>query len=441
MSPRETIPIKVLFDRKQASEWRSENPVVEDGELVVELDTHKLKVGDGKTAYNDLPYYEGPQGESITKVQLSEDGELSVWIGDRETKLGNVKGGKGDTGTGIIDITKEGETLTITLSDESRKTFAIPDGKQGPRGKSVESARVDESGHLKLKIEEETELDLGNVKGDQGDKGDSITITSHKRVSDGTQVVFSDGTQIVVPKGAPGDVNGINLEDYVKKSELKNVGSADVDAINEFLGLSQKVFSTDYRYSDSTIRGYARSGYSANWFVNEPTKTVSVGDKVLITIRNTTTQTDNYLETSITYVSTSYVTATSTGRLLDTPGEVKVLTKEQAEKDYTKKGHKHNIADVNGLQNALDQKADSRHNHSVDDISGLSQALQRIQLPSDVVRRSELRSYAQIATLTSLLQNIGKIEDTATGQFLSVRVVDKGQVPSDTTGMIVFERA
>ncbi|MGT2729489.1 hyaluronate lyase N-terminal domain-containing protein [Streptococcus phocae subsp. salmonis] len=228
MSLVETIPIKVLFDRKEASQWKSENPVVDEGELVVELDTHKLKVGDGKTAYNDLPYYEGPQGESVTKVQLSEDGELSVWIGDRETKLGNVKGSKGDTGTGITDIRKEGETLTITLSDESRKTFTIPNGKQGPRGKSVESARVDESGHLKLKIEEETELDLGSVKGDKGPKGDSITITSHKRVSDGTQVSFSDGTQIIVPKGEKGDVNGINLEDYVTKSELKNVAPKGV---------------------------------------------------------------------------------------------------------------------------------------------------------------------------------------------------------------------
>ncbi|HGK7972570.1 TPA: hypothetical protein ACJ7AK_001976, partial [Streptococcus pyogenes] len=152
-------------------------PVVDDGELVVELDTHRLKVGDGKLTYNDLPYYEGPQGESITKVQLSENGDLSVWIGEKETKLGNIKGQKGDKGTSITDITKDGETLTIKLSDDTQKTFNIPNGQKGDRGKSVESARVDESGHLKLKIEEESELDLGNVKGESGPKGDSITIT------------------------------------------------------------------------------------------------------------------------------------------------------------------------------------------------------------------------------------------------------------------------
>ncbi|HFN2698690.1 TPA: hyaluronoglucosaminidase, partial [Streptococcus pyogenes] len=75
MTLEERIPIKVLFDRKDAAEWQKLNPVVDDGELVVELDTHRLKVGDGKLNYNDLPYYEGPQGESITKVQLSENGD------------------------------------------------------------------------------------------------------------------------------------------------------------------------------------------------------------------------------------------------------------------------------------------------------------------------------------------------------------------------------
>lgn len=441
MTLEERIPIKVLFDRKDAAEWQRLNPVIDDGELVVELDTHKLKVGDGKLNYNDLPYYEGPRGESVTKVQLSENGDLSIWIGDQETKLGNIKGQKGDKGISITDIAKVGETLTIKLSDETQKTFNIPNGQKGDRGKSVESARVDESGHLKLKIEEEQEKDLGNVK---GDKGDSITITNQQRVSEGVQLTFSDKTKIVIPKGEKGDTGdarGINLDNYVTKAELKTAGVADVKAINDFLGLSQKVFTSNYSYSDSLLKSYSSPSYSASWYVNESTKDVNVKDKVLITISNTTTRVDNYLEVSVTYVGSNYVTATSTGRLLDTPGEVKVLTKEQAEKDYTKKGHKHNIADVNGLQNALDQKANTQHTHSIADIPGLSQALQNSTVPRDVVRRSELSSYARIATIMPELQNIGKIKDETTGQFLSVRVVDKGQVPSDTTGMIVFERA
>ncbi|HEP4523688.1 TPA: hypothetical protein ACGOHW_001802, partial [Streptococcus pyogenes] len=123
-----------------------------------------------------------------------------------------------------------------------------------------------------------------------------------------------------------------------------------------------------------------------------------------ITIHNTTTQADNYLEVAVTYVGANYVTATSTGRLLTTPGEVKVVTKKQAEKDYAAKKHKHEISDIAGLN-------------------------------------ERLSGYLRQADIQSQLNNIGKLKDTQTGQYLEVKVVDKGQVPSNTSGMIVFERS
>lgn len=66
-------------------------------------------------------------------------------------------------------------------------------------------------------------------------------------------------------------------------------------------------------------------------------------------------------------------------------------------------------------------------------------------LPRDVVTSDTLAGYlagyARVADIKSQLDNIGKLKDTKSGQFLDVTVVDKGQVPRDTTGMIVFERA
>ncbi|WP_436801922.1 hypothetical protein [Streptococcus dysgalactiae] len=338
MTLEERIPIKVLFDRKDASEWQSTNPVIDAGEMVVELDTHRLKVGDGKLNYNDLPYYEGPQGESITKVQLSENGDLSVWIGDQETKLGNIKGQKGDKGTSITDIIKEGETLTITLSDDTQKTFNIPNGQKGDKGDSVESVRVDESGNFYVTIEGQSEKLLGNIKGGKGDKGDALK--------------FEDLTPDQIAQIKAKDVD---LSAYVTKAELKTAGLADVKGINDFLGLSQKVFTSNYSYSDSLLKSYSSPSYSASWYVNESTKDVSVRDKVLITITNTTTRVDNYLEVSVTYVGSNYVTATSTGKLLTTPGEVNVLTKEQIAAAYAKKEHKHTVSDIADLN--LDQYA------------------------------------------------------------------------------------
>ena len=42
--------------RAQSSRWREINPVLQSGEPGVELDTYKLKIGNGVTAWNDLPY-------------------------------------------------------------------------------------------------------------------------------------------------------------------------------------------------------------------------------------------------------------------------------------------------------------------------------------------------------------------------------------------------
>ncbi|MCB2835999.1 collagen-like protein [Streptococcus dysgalactiae subsp. dysgalactiae] len=66
-------------------------------------------------------------------------------------------------------------------------------------------------------------------------------------------------------------------------------------------------------------------------------------------------------------------------------------------------------------------------------------------LPRNVVTSDTLAGYlagyAKVADIKSQLDSIGKLKDTQTGQYLDVKVVDKGRVPSNTTGMIVFERA
>lgn len=425
---KEVASARIQHRGMSTQEWESSSDILMEREIGIDMTTGYPKVGDGKSRFSELKDLRGERGD------------------------------KGDS----ITITKQlrvSDGVQITFSDETQVT--IPKGEKGDsvkgdRGKSVESARVDESGHLRLKIEEEQEKDLGNVK---GDKGDSITITDQQRVSEGVQLTFSDKTKVVIPKGEKGDtgdVNGINLDDYVKKSDLKTVGAPDVKAINDFLGLSQKVFTSNYRYSDSLLKSYSNPSYSASWYVNESTKNVNVKDKVLITISNTTTRADNYLEVSVTYVGSNYVTATSTGKLLTTPGEVNVLTKEQIAAAYAKKEHKHTVSDIADLN--LDQYATKTELKRIEltpgpkgdqgppgmdgprGPRGKDAVLPRNVVTSDTLA-GYLAGYARVADIKSQLDNIGKLKDTQTGQYLDVKVVDKGNVPYDTTGMIVFERA
>lgn len=469
MTLEERIPIKVLFDRKDAAEWQRLNPVIDDGELVVELDTHRLKVGDGKLTYNDLPYYEGPQGESITKVQLSENGDLSVWIGEKETKLGNIKGQKGDKGTSITDITKDGETLTIKLSDDTQKTFSIPNGQKGDRGKSVESARVDESGNFYVTIEGQSEKLLGNIKGGKGDKGDSLKfedltpeqiaqikakdvdlssyvtkaelakidvskqLTDYLSKTDAERTYLKKSDKVDLPTDLvkTGDIADVvrkpDLTAYATKDELKKVS----------IGQATPVFTTSYQYDNSYLRSYSEPGYRGTWSVNEDASKLIPGDIIALEVTNTSYYNKNYIIATVVSSTRSTITSLSRELSQDKPSDTTFLSQKEADKIYATKKHKHEIDDINGLQSALSHKANAQHSHS--------EYLEQSTADSLYLAKHEiegyLSSYVRQAEIRSLIDNIGKLKDETTGQYLSVKVVDKGNVPYDTSGMIVFERS
>lgn len=52
----QVIKTTFKFRRNTAEYWKNTNPVLAEGEPCFELDTGKLKIGNGTTTYNDLPY-------------------------------------------------------------------------------------------------------------------------------------------------------------------------------------------------------------------------------------------------------------------------------------------------------------------------------------------------------------------------------------------------
>ena len=59
----ETIPIRVQHKRMTASEWADSSIILLDGELGVESDTGRIKVGNGHDLYSNLLYLTGPKGD------------------------------------------------------------------------------------------------------------------------------------------------------------------------------------------------------------------------------------------------------------------------------------------------------------------------------------------------------------------------------------------
>lgn len=51
--------------RGTAAEWTSANPVLASGEQGYETDTRKIKIGDGTSAWNALPYFAGSASGAV----------------------------------------------------------------------------------------------------------------------------------------------------------------------------------------------------------------------------------------------------------------------------------------------------------------------------------------------------------------------------------------
>lgn len=98
------------FRRNLASYWEKKNPVLAEGEPCFELDTGKLKIGNGTTAYNDLPYINSNsvQIEIATKdiigAVLSSDGKNQVSVDE-----------SGHMEVNEIGVEKLSNTVGITL--------------------------------------------------------------------------------------------------------------------------------------------------------------------------------------------------------------------------------------------------------------------------------------------------------------------------------------
>ena len=58
------MPNRIQLRRGNAIDWFNANPLLAEGEICVELDTGKFKIGDGIHNWNDLLYASGPAGSN-----------------------------------------------------------------------------------------------------------------------------------------------------------------------------------------------------------------------------------------------------------------------------------------------------------------------------------------------------------------------------------------
>ncbi len=117
---------KILLRRDTASNWTSANPTLSGGEMGVETDTLKFKLGNGATAWNSLNYYASPTLNDIGDVTITSasNGDFlrwngSAWINDAVDLATDTIGSFVQSlvaGTGITLANNSGENATPTVA-------------------------------------------------------------------------------------------------------------------------------------------------------------------------------------------------------------------------------------------------------------------------------------------------------------------------------------
>lgn len=119
---------RIMFQRGTKAQWEASNLVLLDGELAIEADTTKIKIGDGKHKYIDLPYIE------IGRIGINDLTEEDI------KKVTGPKGEKGDPlkyddlndeqkkelSIRILSIENKDGGHLVTFSDQ--KTMYVKDG-------------------------------------------------------------------------------------------------------------------------------------------------------------------------------------------------------------------------------------------------------------------------------------------------------------------------
>lgn len=75
------MAVQIQFRRDTAANWTTANPTLAQGELGLELDTARYKIGNGSTAWNSLSYSSLPSN-AIDANTINAKGDLLVGTAD-----------------------------------------------------------------------------------------------------------------------------------------------------------------------------------------------------------------------------------------------------------------------------------------------------------------------------------------------------------------------
>ena len=185
---------KIILRRDTAANWTSANPTLSGGEVGIETDTLKMKLGNGSTAWNSLSYYAVPSIDDIGDVTITSasSGQFLKWNGSAWVNDA-VDLGTDTTGSYVSSLVAgTGVSLSNNSGENATPTVAI--GQSVATDASVSFGTITTTGNV-------------TVGGDLTVSGTTTSInTETLTINDNIIVLNNNAT------GAPSENAGIEVE-------------------------------------------------------------------------------------------------------------------------------------------------------------------------------------------------------------------------------------
>ena len=268
---------RLQLRRDGAQQWANVNPILAQGELGIEIDTSRLKVGDGVTAWNSLKYERPIETESNTAntlVKRDADGNFEAGaitaslVGNSATatRLANARNialGGDMSGSGTFDGSSN---LTITAELNYVPTLPHYDSNDLGATGSYSQVTIDSRGRI-VDADNPTSLSAYGITDAQPLDSDLTALANMttfgilSRQSEGTIVSRSitGGSNRIIVQNGTGQTNNpfIDLADTtVVVGTYNPVGNADTPLLSATTG-DETVNTTNF-----TVDRYGRLTYA-----------------------------------------------------------------------------------------------------------------------------------------------------------------------------------
>lgn len=156
-----TVRASLILKHGSSSDWLLANPILQAGELGIELDTGLMKVGDGSSNYKDLDYINISSNKVEEIVEEKIGDTLSSYIQKPENftngnlPMFNESGNLVDSGTSIEEYTEGGIASEdtpgrVVSSSEDNAISVDENGKMSVNRLSVSNLFVPDDDELIL---------------------------------------------------------------------------------------------------------------------------------------------------------------------------------------------------------------------------------------------------------------------------------------------------